>query len=170
MKHALAILLLSAGLAHANGKPSELQGVVNADEPVGCAAFTFLFWDLYDGELWTDAPIPPGDIHALALTYKSDFTAEELVESTIEEMSRISGRDAADLGDAKAELDAIFPSVIEGDRLTAARLSADRLTFFYNGKDVGTQTIDVDLLMSIWLGPDSRDQDGRAALLGGGCG
>ena len=170
MRPLLAALLLFANSAFAAEKPSELEGVIKSEAPAGCSSFSFLLWDLYDGALWTDASTLPGDHYALSLTYKSEFSTEELVNSSIEEMSRMSGRSKGDLQAARDQLAGIFPGVQEGDRITALRTSAQKLDFFFNGKNIGTQTTDVDLFMAIWLGPDSRDSDGRAALMGGGCG
>ena len=83
---------IALGTVSAGALPPELRGLVDASQPAGCSEYRLLFWDFYRAELWRYAEELPGDTFALALSYRTDFAQDELVESSIEEMSLIAGR------------------------------------------------------------------------------
>ena len=163
----LIVFLLGTGWSHAT--PVELQGLIKADRPVGCSEYSFMFWDLYEAELWSDDAALPGEKFGLSLTYLSDFTRESLVESSVEEMSRISGRDERSFAEARAQMQKVFRDVAPGDRITAWRAGADELRLFVNGSETGAMSRDVDLFLAIWLGETTRHPKGRKDLLAGRC-
>ena len=160
---------LIAGAGPALAVPVELRGLVQATKPAGCSDVTFLVWDFYRAELWSDSSTLPGKHYGLALTYHTDFSRQKLVDSSIEEMARISGRPETDFLGVQAELDKAFRDVSKGDRITAWRAGPNDMRLFYNGAPTGTLTKDVDLFMDIWLGSKTRDDGMRAALLSGKC-
>ncbi len=160
---------LAAGAGQATAVPSELRGLVDARRPAGCTDYSFLFWDLYRAELWTDAGAPPGETFALSLTYRTSISRAALVESSIEEMARISGRAGESFAAAGAEMEAAFRDVNPGDRITAWRSGADPVLLFVNGEQTGALSRDVDLFLDIWLGAATRHPEGRRALLSGRC-
>ena len=159
--------VLAAGSALA--APPELAGRVAAERPAGCAEYRLLFFGLYRAELWTDNAPPPGASFGLSLVYRRNFGRDDLVSSSISEMARMSGRPEESFGAARAELRQAFREVAEGDRYTAWRGGSGRVEFFHNGRAAGVLTHDADLFLDIWLGPASRDQERRAALLSGRC-
>ena len=165
-----AVALAAALLAlPAAAKPPELAGRIDAPRPAGCHAYSYLFWDLYRAELWTDAAKPPGESFALSLTYRTDFTRETLVGTSIEEMARLAGAPPARFAAARRELAEAFRDVAPGDRITAWRAGGDALRFFVNGAPTGRLTRHADLFLAIWLGPETRHAAGRADLLAGRC-
>ena len=151
------------------GAPPEMMGRVAADRPAGCAAYRFLFFRLFDAELWTDAAAPPGEKFALSLVYRRKFSREELISSSISEMARMSGRPEQSFASANAALERIMRDVAAGDRFTAWRAASKRVEFFHNGRAVGVLIDDASLFLDIWLGPDSRDSRRRDRLLAGDC-
>ena len=167
----LRVAVLSSVLAvgSAVAAPPELSGRVAAELPAGCAEYRFLFFDLYRAELWTDAAPLPGRSFGLSLVYRRGFGRNELVSSSISEMARMSSRPEASFGAARSELRHAFREVAEGDRYTAWRHGPGRVELFHNGRATGVLTHDADLFLDIWLGPASRDQERRAALLSAGC-
>ena len=168
---ALLPLLLAAASIHAGAMaaPPELSGRVAAERPAGCADYSFLFFDLYRAELWTDSAWLPGEEFGLSLVYRRHFDRDDLVSSSISEMARMSDRTEASFGAARAELKKAMRSVEEGDRYTAWRAGFDRVEFFHNGSATGALTHDADLFLDIWLGASSRDLERRATLLAGRC-
>ena len=167
---AQGVLLAAAVLAlPAAAKPPELADRVDAPRPIGCHEYSYLFWDLYRAELWTDASALPGDSFALSLTYRADFTREKLVETSIEEMARLSGKPPGSFAGTRSDLERAFRNVSPGDRITAWRAGPDRLRFFVNGRGTGVLTRHVDLFLDIWLGKGTRRPEGRADLLAGRC-
>lgn len=164
---ASVIAVLQAGQAGAS-PPPELRGLIAATAPVGCTEYSILFWDLYKAELWSDATALPGPTFGLSLTYLSDFSRDELTESSVDEMARISGRPESSFAAARSEMDAAFRDVAEGDRITAWRQD-DQVRFFHNGRETGVMAQDSDLFLAIWLGEDTRHPKGRKKLLSGRC-
>jgi hypothetical protein len=162
-------ILLALGAGTAAASPVELRGLVDTERPRGCSDYNFLIWEFYRAELWSDAQQLPGEKFALALTYRSAFTREELVQASVDEMIRISGKPEASLADARREMERGFRDVSVGDRITAWRTSPDELRLYLNGSETGALTHDVDLFLAIWLGPKSRHKAGREALLAGRC-
>lgn len=170
IRHAIAAVLatmLAAPVAGAT--PSELRDLIDAKRPAGCSEYRFMFWDFYRAELWSDARDLPGQSFGLSLTYRSKFSRDELVKSSIDEMARISGRPAAEFEDVRAEMAQALRDVAPGDRITAWREADDRLILFVNGAEAGILSTDVDLFLSIWLGEKTRHPEGRLALLDGRC-
>jgi hypothetical protein len=173
MRSPICILLLAAtfawGADKAEARPPELRDLVAAPNPAGCSEYRFLLWNLYRAELWSDAEALPGKAFGLALTYGTDFTREELVKSSIEEMSRISGRPEQAFAKASAQFRQAFRDVAKGDRITTWRAGLGRLQLFVNGQETGVLTEEVDLFLAIWLGDETRHAEGRKALLSGHC-
>jgi hypothetical protein len=153
----------------AGALPSELRSLVDAPHPAGCSDYRFLFWDFYRAELWSDAEELPGDVFGLSLTYRTDFSRDELVKSSVEEMARISDRPESIFAAVGAEMRQAFRDVAPGDRITAWRSGPDRLRLFVNGDETGALTREVDLFLAIWLGENTRHQEGRRELLAGRC-
>lgn len=161
------MLALNAGRAAA--VPNELRGLVDATRPAGCGEVSFLFWDFYRAELWSDHKELPGDAFGLSLTYRSKFTQQELVDSSISEMARMSGRPEASFAEVRDQLASSFREVVQGDRITAWRSGPAELRFFHNGVETGSLRRDVDLFLDIWLGDGARHEKSRQALLSGKC-
>ncbi len=170
-RHALCVVMILAALPFDRviaASPAELRELVAAKAPAGCTEYSILFWDLYRAELWTDAASLPGSAYGLTLTYLSDFTRDELTESSVDEMARISGRSESSFSTARTQMEAAFRDVTEGDRITAWR-ETGQVRFFHNGRETGVLTRDSDLFLDIWLGEETRNPKGRKKLLSGRC-
>jgi len=165
----VAFLFGLAGIGSAAAAPPELSDRVSAARPAGCADYSFLFFSFYRAELWTDAAEMPGETFGLSLIYSRSFSRDDLVSSSISEMARMSGRPEESFRAARAALEQAMQGVVEGDRYTAWRSGPGSVAFFLNGTPTGALTQDGDLFLDIWLGPDSRDPEGREALLSGRC-
>ena len=166
----LALLsLLAVNVGRAATVPEELRGLVDAPRPAACSEVSFLFWDLYRAELWSDSGELPGSPFGLSLTYRSIFSKQELVDSSISEMARISRREETTFAVSRTELVDSFRDVIPGDRITAWRSGPSKMRFFHNGAETGTMIHDVDLFLDIWLGDRARHKESRQALLSGQC-
>jgi hypothetical protein len=161
-----AVVPVSAGLAHAG--PREIASALPQARQVGAAEFRWLFWSLFDAALWSsDGRFSWERPFALSLTYRTGFTAAELTDSTMEEMTRLSGWPAADLAGFRAEVAACMADVGDGDRFTAAGPSADSVVLFLNGE----QRCRLDrpglrrAYFSIWLDENSRFPAKTRALI-----
>jgi len=162
----LVCLLATACMA---APPPELAGRIERETPAGCTVYWFLVIQLYRAELWSDATALPGEEFGLTLTYKNAFSSKQLVEASIDEMVRMSGRPADDFGAIRAELAAAMHPVRRGDRYTAWRNQSGQVELSLNGEPTGLLTVDGDLFLDIWLGPRTRYPQRRNILLAGTC-
>lgn len=171
-KHLIAFAALAAAATPALAlaeKPPELRYAPEASAKVGATSVRVLFWRVFDASLWSktgafdwNAPF------ALSLTYARDFTADALAESTVDEMSRLSGAPKTALAEFGREFGACVDDVGPGDRITAVSVDADKTKLFLNGQE--RCLLERDGLrrdfFSIWLSPDSKFPDATRRLLG----
>jgi len=170
----MAVLLASltgwsAGADTYRQKPSELAAYFKAQNPFGSGPLHFLWMHPYDGALWTDAPRWSFEKpFALTLFYRTRFSKDELAETSVKEMKRLSELPPETLQKAGKKLEAIFPSVKAGDRISAVYLPPETLHFYYNGTRTGTLTGRelIEPFVGIWLSEDSRIPEFRDAMLG----
>ena len=154
----MAVSLPIAGPASAS-PPPEVAAAIPDAKPVGRATFSLLFWDLFEGSLWSndgsfswEAPL------ALSLTYNTDFTAEELTDQTIDELDRLTNWSKVDLATFRSTIAPCMANVGSGDRFTALSAGADTVQLFLNGK-AKCQLNQPGLrraYLQIWLSEDSR--------------
>ena len=172
MKAALAAvcLLLLLGVAEArlpaalpDAERWQLQGSGEM-RWFGFAIYGARLWR--SGERWqSDAP------YALELTYRRTISAEQLVNTSIEEMVRLGTldpqRDEQRLQQWRSALERVFPSVREGDTIIGLHEPGRGARFFYNGKPTGS--LDDARLASaffaIWLDPRTKAPELRTRLL-----
>jgi hypothetical protein len=169
MRKTLAFLLaLLAGPAFAQQVPPDAARIVSPAQLLGQARFTWLGIHIYDANLWSNAaPFAWSSPLALQLTYAMGIDGDDLLDTTMKEITRIEGA-SADLPQLKQVLAKCMGTVAEGDSYTAASASADRLTMWLNG----TQTCDVTYpgvkqrFLGIWLADNSRSPDLSRQLCG----
>ena len=152
---ALLIVAMFTGHAQADVARTGLQN----PERLGSATIRYLGIAMYDAELYTpggadfrwQAPM------ALRLTYRRGFSADQLTDATMQEITRISGARA---GDAKlrADLAACYRDVKKGDEITASSTGPNTMTIWLNNRKVCTLTTASiqKRFFGIWLAPESR--------------
>ena len=152
---------LAAQLSPAFAAPAEIRVTLGASEPVGSVNVRQFGFNLYRAELWTrDAKaFSWGRPFALTLHYNRSFSAELLVDSSIAEMARLSGRPEAAFGGLAGKLRRCFADVAAGDTITGFSRSASAASFFVNGRkscDVNHAGFSRDFF-GIWLKPAARN-------------
>ena len=147
-------------------KPTELSGVIRAKNPVGVAQLQKLFMDVYAIEFWSDSGNWKRPPYALSITYNMNFSTEELVERTYDEMRHVSELPDEQLRAHTEQLRMIYPSVREGDRVTALRKKTGTY-FYHNGKRIGNirGSAFADAFFGIWLSPKSSEPEMLQQLL-----
>lgn len=163
--------LLLAGLIWpltAAASPPEVATAIRSDKPYGTATLTRLWIHAYDATLWTDAPQWSMDeTFALTLHYRMDFTSDELVDKSIEEMRRIDNPSEAAIEHYRELLAKTFPDVKEGDRITALHTATGKTVFYYNARPVGAVNDPSfsKAFFNIWLSPETSEPAMRRAIL-----
>jgi hypothetical protein len=160
--------ILPSGVA-ARTAPVEVQNVLPDGQVVGTASVSFLFWSVFDAVLWNaNGRFSWEQPFALTLFYRRDFSAAELVESTIDEMSRLSDWPQERLRAFGEKLKPCMPNVEEGDRVTAVSPATDRIALYHNGmRTCALEEPGLRLaFFNIWLSEDSQFPDASRRLIG----
>lgn len=149
--------------------PAEVKDALPNGQVVGTASVTFLFWSVFDAALWNaNGQFSWEKPFALTLFYRTDFSASELVDSSIEEMDRLTDWSQQRLVSFRPKLQPCMRSVDEGDRITALSPAPDRVALYYNG----TRTCELQepglrsAFFSIWLSANSKFPDASRKLTG----
>lgn len=147
-------------------KPVELNGVIISESPYGQTKLSkFLFGDIYDISLWTDAEHwSPDTPFAISIKYLRSIEKDQLVDTTIDELERLGTPNHESY---RNQLKPIFPSVRVGDRITCYFNPNSEVTFFFNGSKLGTIKDDVfgKYFANIWLSSATQEPEIRRKLL-----
>jgi hypothetical protein len=164
----LILLLPASGFSYE--KPTELKGKFIADKPYGKGSLHFMLLHVYDASLWTDAKVFSYEQpFAFSITYRMNFSKEELTERSIKEIKHAHNLSDETLARYKKIFLEIYPDVKKGERITAIYTAKKDVDFFYNGTLYGT-VVDKEFatpFFNIWLGEKSSELKLRNKLLGG---
>lgn len=161
----VSLVLVLAGGAHARlppppaAQPWQLQG---------SGEMRWFGFVIYGAKLWRSGETWRNDTpYALELTYRRNISAEQLVETSIEEIARLGEKDEQRLRQWRAALAQVFPAVREGDSIVGVHEPGRGARFFHNGRQTG-RVDDAALaaaFFAIWLDPRTKAPDLRARLL-----
>lgn len=135
MTIAAALTSVSALATSAAERPPEVEQMAPSARQVGEAQYQFLGWRLFDAALWSETGVFAWDEpFALTLTYRRRFSAQDLTNRTLSEMSGRGAVDAASLAPLAAPLRACFADVAPGDRITGVSTGTNSARFYFNGR------------------------------------
>lgn len=170
MQRRLVLALIALGnVAHA---APELAGLTRR----GQARFRFLGLHVYDIRLWSAMPVTAANWAQQPLTLEIEYArpldGAEIAKRSLKEM-----RGQAAVSDAQArawlaEMQAAFPDVKAGDRISGSFEPEAAAQFFVNGQPrrrIADATF-ARLFFGIWLSPQTSEPGLRQQLLGGGDG
>ena len=164
MKKLLWLLLFVTSTALA--LPEALRAGDSRWQRWGSGAMTWFGFSLYTATLWVAGDDPANAPTALQLDYQRDIPRERLVETSVDEMRRL-GADEAQLERWRPELQRVFPDVREGDSIVGVHFPGRGASFYFRGQPSGNVD-DPEFsrhFFAIWLDPQSRSPELRAALL-----
>jgi hypothetical protein len=148
--------------------PQNLVGYVGNKPPIGSGTVTLLHIKLYDLTVWAKANHWSWNTtFILQLKYARNFTRDEIVDASIEEINRVNSLDDSTKSQYRKILENIFPDVKEGDSISAVYSPNKPLLFYYNNNKVGVIN-NADLahkFLDIWLGDQTRDPELRDNIL-----
>lgn len=158
-----AACLLAASALNASPLPH-----LSNFEAVGSGTMRFFGLRIYDATLWS-----PGGVwsatrpYALELIYARSFDGAAIARRSIDEMRAQRAYPAATLARWGQQMEALFPDVKSGDRLTGVRLPGEGATFYSATRKLGQIDDEAfaDAFFGIWLDPATRAPDLRARLL-----
>jgi Chalcone isomerase-like len=164
----------SANSTRTTGLPAELDEFAPqiAWRKRGTATLRVLLFKVYDATLWSSAekanPLEEAAPFALDITYALAVKRDDLVDTSMQEMTRLRNPNAATLSRWNASLKSVFPSVASGDRLLGVSIPGKGARFYHNGKLTGevTDSAFSEAFFAIWLDGNTKKPDVRRALLG----
>ncbi len=128
---------------------------------------------IYDIRLWAQAKVDAQAWHqqvlALELEYARSLSGREIAKRSLAEMRRQADISAEQAQRWLGEMEAAFPDVKAGDRISGLNEPGEAIVFFVNGrlqrrvKDPAFSR----LFLGIWLAPQSSEPGLRGQLLGG---
>jgi hypothetical protein len=167
----LLAILLGSPLAQANDNQDGWREQLPEARLIGSGDFSWFGFPVYGARLWSATPQADfSHPFALELTYRRSISRETLVDTSLDEIRRIS---AAPLTrqreqDWAQQMRQAFVDVADGKRITGVFLPDRGCRFYVDGK---LQHIIDDpefarAFFSIWLDPQTRSPRLRTALLG----
>lgn len=163
--------IASFGIAFAAGAGSapELAGL----QLRGQGRMRYFGLSVYDARLWSAEPVDAArwaeQPLTLELQYARSLVGREIAKRSLAEMRRQASIDQAQAQAWLAEMEAAFPDVKAGDRISGQYEPGAAAGFFFNGQP-RRRIADARfarLFFGIWLSPQTSEPALREQLLGG---
>jgi len=137
--------------------------------PIGRGRHTLWGIHMYDATLWVVGDqFAPAQPHALDVEPGKSVSAETLVKSAMDEMSRLKLGDPAQLAAWRQEMRRLLPNVKVGDQVVLFCPHDGRTLTYFNGLSQGEvdDTTLCPAIMNVWLHPETKSKELRKSLLG----
>lgn len=151
--------------------PQELGAAVPDATLSGSGRLRVFGFQVYDAALWVAPGFRPDAFarfpFALELSYLREFSGPVIAQRSLDEMRRIGSFTDAQADAWQRAMEAAFPDVKKGDRITGVHKPGFGATFLTNGKPTG-EVRDPEfarLFFGIWLSPNTSQPQLRQALL-----
>lgn len=134
----------------------------------GSGVFSWSVFRFYKASLFRQAPVDKGGVFALQLEYLRRVTAQQIADTSVQEMQRLEFGDEKRLQAWAQRLVEILPDVSLGDRLVGVFFPGSKVEFFSADKMLGAveDSVFAEAFAAIWLDPRTKGQALRKALLG----
>lgn len=138
---------------------------------VGQGQFSYLFWDLYQAELYTQdggwSDYQQSSPLVLKLTYQRKITKKDFIEATVDQWKHLKGEVSVQHKAWAGQLAEIWTDVKKGDQLSCVLLPDNRVEFYFNNKLLG-EVVDPSFgpaFLDIWLSEQTSAPKLRKQLL-----
>ena len=170
VKNSKIIFLLSLFLTgNAMADIQTVQRHIPSAALVGEAKMEYLFWDVYDAELYAPEGVWRKDgPFALSLQYLLELDGEAIARRSVSEIREQGFDDEVTLARWYELMRTTFPDVDENTRITGV-MDHDKHTRFYrNGSLIGeiNEPLFSKWFFNIWLGEKTSEPELRIRLLG----
>lgn len=166
MKKIFLLLLCLSNPASAEAIPNEVSTAIPNANKIGSGTLGFLWYEAYRATLWADTPTwNAAAPFALSIAYGMEFSTEDLVSRTLEEMKSSNSTMKVDM--YRADLEKAFPPVKPGQSITGLFIPPARTNFYHNGTLTHTvnDAIFTKMFFDIWLAETTSEPSLRIALL-----
>lgn len=157
-------------VAPAATAPDEVARVQPQAQLRGRSLLRFLGMDIYEARLWTDANFVLARYaqhpFALELEYRRSLSGHLIARRSVAEMRRQGDFSAEQTAQWEARMQALFPDVQAGDRITGIYAPGVGARFLHNGRLLGeaNDPLFTRLFFGIWLSPETSEPQMRCAL------
>ena len=135
---------------------------------IGKANYSFLVWNIYDAELYSNKKSFNPNRYAIILKYNRSIPKERLVKETIEDI-KIQKKVAPNkINEWTRLLESIYQETKIGKKFIAIRLNPKTSVFYYDNKKIYKSTDKEfnELFFNIWLRKNSKNPKFTKKLLG----
>ena len=174
MIRALAALfvLLCVAQAQAADMPAPVRNEIANARLAGQGSFRWFGFKIYDAELWVGDQgyrpnAPESSRFALSLTYARDLYGKHIARSSIDQIRKLGFGNAEQQKAWVNRMEALFPDVHEGTRISGIYLPGEGARFYLNGNLLG-EIADREFaraFFAIWLDPRTSASSLRTSLL-----
>ena len=135
---------------------------------IGKANYSFLIWNVYDAELYSDKKKFNPNRYAIILKYNRSIAKERLVNETIEDIKIQKQLTSNKINQWTDILDSIYQETQPGKKFIAVRLDLTSSVFYYDNKKIYKSTDKEfnELFFNIWLRENSKNPEFTKNLLG----
>lgn len=162
---------MTCASAASAGDAADWRVLLPQAQALGGGDMTWFGLRIYRATLWSASrPFDASQPFALQLSYYRSISRERLVNTSIDEIRRLSTAPipAATLKRWEALLNTAFVDVRDGDELTGVYLPGKGMQLYDRQRllaELNDETL-ARAFFDIWLNPDSRDQRLRQRLIG----
>ena len=135
---------------------------------IGEANYSFMFWNVYDAQLYSSKKKFNKKNFALILKYNKEIKKETLVNETIKDMKEQKNISKDQINNWKNIFDSIFQTTSIGSRFLAIKIDDNKSVFYYDEKKIYESSDQefLNLFFNIWLRYDSQNPSFSKKLLG----
>ena len=134
---------------------------------IGNANYSFLFWDIYDAELYSTSKKYNSNELAIILKYNRSIDKETLIRETINDIKEQKSISNQQEEKWKSLLESIYIDTKTNKKFIAIKIN-NKSIFYYNNKKL-YESFDEEfnqLFFDIWLRSNSKNPDFTRTLLG----
>ena len=134
---------------------------------IGSANYSFLFWNIYDAELYSTSNKFNSNELAIILKYNRSIEKETLVKETINDIKEQKNISKVQEEKWKSLLESIYIDTKTNKKFIAIKIN-NKSIFYYNNKKLH-ESFDEEfnqLFFDIWLRSNSQNPDFTRTLLG----
>ena len=134
---------------------------------IGSANYSFLFWNIYDAELYSTSNKFNSNKLAIILKYNRSIEKETLVKETINDIKEQKNISKEQEEKWKSLLESIYIDTKTNKKFIAVKIN-NKSIFYYNNKKLH-ESFDEEfnqLFFDIWLRSNSKNPDFTRTLLG----
>jgi hypothetical protein len=119
---------------------SQLERQLSVMNKVGAASFRFMFWSIYEAELYTEQPefvFEEFPEFILRLNYQRSFSSKQILDETYRQLTELNQTSTENINAWISKLESILVDVKKGDRISLHVDERGHSNFFLNNLFLG---------------------------------